>query len=73
MITLTRSPTPAEITALIESCGRTQETIALLLHVNSRTVRQWKAGDRRMHPAFWELLKLKLARKKYLQPELKNP
>ena len=63
MITLSKSPTPTEITALLETCGKTQETVALLLHVNGRTVRQWKAGDRKMHPAFWELLKIKLARR----------
>ena len=55
-----QSPTPTEISDLLESCGKTQEAVALLLHVNGRTVRQWKAGDRKMHPAFWELLNLKL-------------
>ena len=64
MITVSQSPTPAEITALRASHGLTQAKIAQLLHANDRTWRQWEAGDRRMHPAFWELLKLKLARSK---------
>jgi hypothetical protein len=33
-----------------------------LLHTTGRVFQQWAAGDRRMHPAFWELLQIKLSR-----------
>jgi len=32
-----------------------------LVHVALRTWQQWEAGDRRMHPAFWELFRIKSA------------
>lgn len=32
---------------------------ATLVHTTCRVWQQWEAGDRRMHPAFWELFRIK--------------
>jgi DNA-binding transcriptional regulator YiaG len=55
------SPAPEEICAVRKAAGLTQTAAAVLLHTTCRVVQQWEAGDRRMHPAFMELLKLKTA------------
>lgn len=54
-----RNPTSAEIKALRETSGLSQTAAASLLHTTCRTWQQWEAGDRRMHPAFWELFNIK--------------
>jgi DNA-binding transcriptional regulator YiaG len=54
-----RNPTPAEIVAARLAAGLSQTAAAALLHTTCRTWQQWEAGDRRMHPAFWELFLLK--------------
>lgn len=56
-----RNPKPAEIKALQEKHQLTGEQCAELLHTSDRAYRQWIAGERRMHPAFWELFQLKAA------------
>ena len=38
-----------------------QDWCAAALHTSRRTFQQWESGDRSMHPAFWELLKIKTA------------
>jgi DNA (cytosine-5)-methyltransferase 1 len=38
----------------------TQTRAAELVHGSLRGWQQWEAGDRRMHPAFWELFLLKV-------------
>lgn len=53
------NPVPAEIRAARESAGLTQTAAGALLHTTCRTWQQWEAGDRRMHPAFWELFRIK--------------
>ncbi len=53
------NPSPLEIKAARESAELTQTAAASLLHTTCRTWQQWEAGDRRMHPAFWELFQLK--------------
>lgn len=55
-----RNPTPAEILAAREAAGLTQTAAAGLLHTSRGAWAQWEAGDRRMHPAFWELFRLKI-------------
>lgn len=55
-----RNPTPAEIRAARERTGLTQAQAADLLHVDLRSWQKWEGGERSMHPAFWELLRLKL-------------
>ncbi|MFA6904414.1 MAG: helix-turn-helix domain-containing protein [Gallionellaceae bacterium] len=52
---LARNPTPEEIRQAREAAGLTQTAAAAILHTTCRTFQQWEAGDRRMHPAFWEL------------------
>ena len=42
-----------------EAAGLSQTAAGALLHTTCRTWQQWEAGDRRMHPAFWELFLLK--------------
>lgn len=54
-----RNPTPAEVRAAREAAGLSQTVAADLVHTTCRTWQQWEAGDRRMHPAFWELFNLK--------------
>lgn len=38
-----------------------QDWCAQALHTSRRSFQQWESGDRTMHPAFWELLGIKLA------------
>ena len=56
-----RNPTPDEVRAAREEFGLSQTTAASLVHTTCRTWQQWEAGDRRMHPAFWELFRLKVS------------
>jgi DNA-binding transcriptional regulator YiaG len=36
-----------------------QNKCAELLHTSRRAWQQWEKGDRKMHPAFWELINIK--------------
>lgn len=53
------NPTPATIRAARAAAGLTQTAAAALLHTTCRVWQQWEAGDRKMHPAFWELFRLR--------------
>ena len=53
------NPLPDEIRRARESTGLTQQAAAAVIHASLRAWQQWEAGDRRMHPAFWELFKIK--------------
>lgn len=55
------SPSQSAIRAARESAGLSQTAAAALVHTTCRTWQQWEAGDRRMHPAFWELFRIKIA------------
>jgi putative transcriptional regulator len=55
------SPTPVAVRTAREAAGLSQTAAGALLHTTCRTWQQWEAGDRRMHPAFWELFTLKIA------------
>jgi putative transcriptional regulator len=55
------NPTPAQIRE--SRAGLTQTQAATLVHVGLRCWQQWEAGDRKMHPAFWELFNIKLGKK----------
>lgn len=57
---LSRNPQPSEIITAREASGLTQSEAAALVHSGLRTWQQWEAGDRRMHPALWELFVLKI-------------
>ncbi len=62
-----RNPDPAEVRAAREAIrahfglGITaaQTWCAAQVHTTCRVWQQWEAGDRRMHPAFWELFRIK--------------
>ncbi len=58
-MTQTSSPAPGQILAARKAAGHTQTQAALTVHASLRTWQQWEAGDRRMHPAFWELYRIK--------------
>lgn len=55
-----RNPRPAEVRAAREAAGLTQAEAGDLVHVGERGWQMWEAGDRSMHPAFWELFRLKV-------------
>lgn len=38
-----------------------QDKCADMLHTSRRAWQQWEKGDRKMHPAFWELINIKYA------------
>lgn len=62
-----RNPKPDEIRAAREAAGLSQTAAAELVHTTCRTWQQWEAaegadGNRRMHPAFWELFRIKSAK-----------
>ena len=53
------SPSPAEIRQARELAGLSQAQAAALVHAGLRSWQHWEAGDRVMHPAFWELFQIK--------------
>ena len=53
------NPTPAEISAAREFIGLTQQEAADLLYLTLRAWQRYEAGERRMHPALWELFRIK--------------
>ena len=53
--------TPEEIKEARFRAGLTLREAADLVRVNIRTWQKWEAGERSMHPAFWELFTLKCA------------
>lgn len=55
-----RNPSPAEVREAREGAGLTQTQAAELVHVSLRNWQQWEGAERKMHPAFWELFRLKL-------------
>ncbi len=56
-----RNPTPEEVRAVREACGLSQTEAAAVIHCTLRGWQEWEAGNRRMHPAFWELFRLKVS------------
>ena len=63
----TANPKPEDVLKLREalqkreSIGITaaQDRCAEMLHTSRRAWQQWERGERKMHPAFWELAQLK--------------
>ena len=55
------NPSGTEIRAARISAGLTQTQAADLVHTTCRTWQQWEAEDRKMHPAFWELFRIKVS------------
>lgn len=56
---ITRNPAPAEVREERVAADLTQTAAGEMVHTTCRTWQQWEAGDRRMHPAFWELFRIK--------------
>jgi len=54
------NPAPEAIKALRLSLGLSQTAFGALVHAGLRTVQDWEAGERRMHPGLWELARLKV-------------
>ena len=65
----TESPSSAEVKAAREAVqvareiGITaaQDWCSEQVHTTRRVWQQWESGDRGMHPAFWELFRIKAA------------
>ncbi|MDA8663971.1 helix-turn-helix domain-containing protein [Porticoccaceae bacterium] len=49
------SPNKSEIKQARIDAGLSQTEAANLIYKGLRTWQQWKKGDRKMDPAFWEL------------------
>jgi putative transcriptional regulator len=56
------NPSPKEIIAVRQAANLTQTQAGALVYSALRTWQQWEAGERRMHPAIWELFNLKVRR-----------
>lgn len=62
-------PTPAQVKSAREALQsrlglgitEAQDHCAGLVWTSRRAWQQWERGDRRMHPAFWELFRRKVA------------
>jgi putative transcriptional regulator len=54
-----RNPKPEDVKAARDRAGLTQTEAAEIVHTQLRAWQQWEAGDRSMHPAFWELFQIK--------------
>ncbi len=66
-----RNPKPKEVKAARIAAGLSQTAAGELVHVNYKTWQQWEQEEgvetvgghslhRRMHPAFWELFRIKV-------------
>jgi DNA (cytosine-5)-methyltransferase 1 len=58
-VLLMTSPTPEQIRQVRELAGLSQTQAAAIVHASLRTWQHWEAGDRVMHPAFWDLFNIK--------------
>jgi DNA-binding transcriptional regulator YiaG len=56
------NPSPAQIKSARLAAGLTQTQAARLVHGTCRMWQYWESGDRRMHPAIWELFRFKTQR-----------
>jgi len=63
------NPDPFDIRKARADAGITQAVAAGMLHTSIRAYQQWEAGDRKMHPAFWELFNIKLETVHYMKDQ----
>lgn len=56
-----RNPQPEEIRRSRHKAGLSRVDAAALVYSSKRGWEKWENGERRMHPAIWELFKLKLS------------
>lgn len=57
------SPTPEEIRAARLTAGLTVRQACEMVHASPRSWQNYEAGDRVMHPAIWELFRIKVAQR----------
>ncbi|QMV33504.1 hypothetical protein 8G_00072 [Ralstonia phage Hyacinthe] len=60
MTTARIPPTAQQVREAREAAGLTQTEAGALVYSALRAWQQWEAGDRRMHPALWELFRIKI-------------
>ncbi|WP_076908931.1 helix-turn-helix domain-containing protein [Burkholderia pseudomallei] len=53
------NPKPDEIRSLRESLGLTQSQAAAVVYSTLSAWQRWEQGERAMHPAMWELFRIK--------------
>lgn len=53
------NPTPEEIIQARESAGLNMAQAAAVIYCNRAAWLRWESGERRMHPAMWELFRIK--------------
>lgn len=53
------NPAPAEIRAARTAAGLTQTEAGAVIYCTLRGWQDWESGARRMHPALWELWRIK--------------
>ena len=56
------NPTPEDISSARKRAGLTQREAAALIYATQSAWEDWEQGRRRMHPALWELFRLKVTR-----------
>lgn len=54
------SPTPEQILAARQEAGLSQPKAAALVITSGHTWCAWETGRAKMHPAFWELFRIKV-------------
>ncbi len=57
------NPSPGAIRSAREAAGLTQTEAASLIYCTLRGWQEWEAGNRRMHPAMWELFRMKAVKR----------
>lgn len=62
-----QKPTSEQVCAAREAAGLTLAAAAALVHANTRSWQKWEAGERAMHPAFWELFLIKSGQQRSAQ------
>jgi DNA-binding transcriptional regulator YiaG len=58
-----RNPTPEEIVTARSDSNLTQTQAAEVVYCTLNAWQKWEAGERRMHPAIWELFRIKTCQK----------
>ena len=53
------NPKPEQVRQARKSAGLSQSAAAGLVYAGLRTWQHWESGDRRMHPAIFELFRIK--------------
>lgn len=56
-------PTPELVSRVLKLSGLTPIQLGDLVHCSGKTVQDWITGTAKIHPAIWELLGIKLARR----------